>query len=220
MSSLVFKPIVSKNHNNNRSVRRRKLMGGNQKSHQKYAHFEEPIPRMFPMGNKAVDQTGNPAYSSSGSVVAITFPAQGTSYSTRVADRCRLTGFEYRTDVFLNSTDTNNPCRIIIFQEIGLSSGSVTTTSVLQTAGVTSALAYNAGKLFHILHDEVFMLNTNSDHSAVYKIIKPSLRIRDIQFTPTTTTPYSGQIYVLTIGGTANLPTSNLYSRLWFADTD
>jgi hypothetical protein len=195
-------------------------MGGNQKSRQSRGHFEEPIPRMFPMGNKALDQTGNPNYTSTGSVMTITFPAQGTTYSTRVADRARLTGYEYRTGVFMSSSDTNNPCRIIIFQEIGLSSGSVTTASILQVSSVYSALAYNAGKLFHILHDEIFMLNVNSHFSAVYKVIKPSLRIKDIQFSPTTTTPYSGQIYVLTIGGTANLPTANIYSRLWFADTD
>jgi hypothetical protein len=211
---------ISKNHNHNNFVRRRKLMGGNQKSHQKYAHFEEPIPRMLPLGNKAIDQTGNPVYNSVGTVVPITFPAQGTTYSTRIADRCRLTGFEYRSDIFINTSDLNNPCRIIIFQEIGLSSGTPAVTAVLQVAAVTSSLTYNAGKLFHILHDEVFMLNVNSHFSAVYKIIKPKLRIKDIQFTPTTTTPYSGQIYVLTIGGTANNPVANLYSRLWFADTD
>jgi hypothetical protein len=195
-------------------------MGGNQKSHKQYAHFEEPIPRFLPLGNKAIDQTGNPTYSSTGTVAPITFPAQGTSYSTRIADRCRLTGYEYRTDVFMSTNDVNNPCRIIIFQEIGLSSGTPAVTSVLQVAAVTSSLTYNAGKLFHILHDEVIMFTQNSHYSAVYRIIKPKLKIKDIQFVPTTTNPYSGQIYVLTIGGTTNTPTANIYSRLWFADTD
>jgi hypothetical protein len=196
----------SKKHNNKRVL--------------PYAHFEEPIPRLFPLGNKAIDQTGNPSYASTGSVSTITFPAQGTTYSQRVADRCRLTGYEYRTDIFLNSTDTNNPIRIIIFQEIGLSTATPTVASVLQVAAVTSSLAYNAGKLYHILHDEVMTLNQNSSHSMLYKIVKPKLKITDIQFMPTTTTPFSGQLYVLTIGGTANLPTANLYSRIWFADTD
>jgi len=186
----------------------------------KISHFEEPIPRVFPLGNKAQDYNGIVSYTSSGMVGTITFPAQGLLYSNRVADRCRLTGFEYRTDLFINASDINNPLRIIIFQEIGMSSGVPSTNQVLQVASIISPLSYNAGKLFHILHDEVYTMTTNSEFSMRYLVIKPKLKIRDIQFVPTTTTPFSGQIYVLTIGGSTNLPTANIYTRLWFADTD
>jgi hypothetical protein len=190
------------------------------KRQQKVTHFEEPIPRVFPLGNKASDISTTASYGTTGSIATITFPAQGTTYSTRVADRCRLTGFEYRTDLFINASDESNPLRIIIFQEIGLATATPTVSSVLQVASVISPLAYNAGKLYHILHDEVYPLCINSDISMRYLILKPKLSIRDIQFMPTTTTPFSGQLYVLTIGGTGNSPVANAYSRLWFADTD
>lgn len=184
-----------------------------------YVHFQEPNTKSLSFENKALDQIGSFNINPTGAVTTFVLPAQGLAFNQRVADRCHIVRFDIKWNTFL--TTGNNDCnRVILVQEIGLSSAPPTITSVLATADPNSPYVYNVQKLYHILWDETYTLATNASTSIIHRDRECRVAIPQMNFTPATTTTYSGQMYLLAVGNVAVGQVTNYRSRIWFADTD
>lgn len=196
-------------------------MGGNQKSQQGNSGTKfEPRNSFVVLGHKAIDQTNGTSITQTGAVTQIAMPSQGLAYNQRVADRLKIDRIDFNFNLYGSTSNSVDVVRCVVIQEIGLSTGAPTITQVLQSAVTQAPFLYNVHKLFHVLYDHRFSITNTGDSlcRAVSIQIRPV--IRDIQFTTGSTTPYSGQIYVLWLSSTANAVIANTYWRQWYVDSD
>lgn len=158
---------------------------------------------------------------STGVTTQIDLPAQGVSYIQRIADRCHLSRLDIAIDLHNNATNIDDIFRLLVVQEIGQSTGPPLGGALLQYNDTCSPLLYNAGKLFHILHDSVHPLSVNSTDQVKTLRFNLTPVIKNVQFVAGSTTPYSGQIYVYMVGTkSTNACFLNMHARLWFSDSD
>lgn len=175
---------------------------------------------MVVLGHKALDQTNGTSFGNTGTVTQIAMPAQGLLYNQRVADRLRIACIDFNANLYGNTSNSVDVVRCIVLQEIGLSSGAPTISQVLQSVTTQAPLLYNVEKLFHILYDHSYAISNAGDslcHVIRKRLLVP---IRNIQFTSGSTTPYSGQIFVLWLSSTSNTCIANTYWRTWYVDSD
>lgn len=213
-----FFDCISRRTNNKQSGRRRRLRGANSK--RQTSIREEPRNSFVQLGHKAIDQTNGTSFTSTGTVTQISMPAQGLAYNQRVADRLKLARIDFNFNLYGNTGNSVDVVRCIVLQEVGQSTGAPTPAQILQTVVSQAPLLYNVEKLYHILHDHSYPISNAGDSlaRAIRLQIKP--RIKDIQFVTGTTTPYSGQIYVLWLSSTTNNVVANTYWRQWYVDSD
>lgn len=181
----------------------------------------EPMGSLVVLGHKAFDQVNGTSITSTGTVTSIGMPAQGLAYNQRVADRIKLDRIDFSFNLLGNSANNSDVVRCVVVQEIGASTGAPTITQILQSSASQSALLYNMNKLYDVLYDHSFSLTPNGDSftRAIRLNLKPG--IKGISFVAGSTTPYSGQIYVLWLSGNStNAVIANTYWRLWFVDSD
>lgn len=215
--------ISNNNKFNKQFVRRRKLIGGNKKSqHKSSSNFEEPRTHILPGGNKIKDTNlSGTNVNSTGLTTVIDMPAQGVSFQQRIADRCHLSRLDVMIDLHNNTSNVDDLCRLLVVQEIGQTNLPPTGSSLLQYNDTNSPLLYNAGKLYHILHDSVYCLGTNSTYQVHAIRLHLNPVIKNIQFVAGSQTPYSGQCFVYMVSTKAtNTCFFTMHTRLWFSDSD
>lgn len=198
-------------------------MGGIQKlQNRSKANFEEPKSNHVPLGSKMKDVTlSGSNVSSTGLTTVIDVPAQGVTYTQRVADRCHFNRLDINLVIHNNATNVDDSFRFLVVQEIGQSTGPPLGTALLQANTTVSPLLYNAGKLFHILQDSLIPLSSNSINQIHTLRLQLRPVIKRIQFVTGTTTPYSGQIYLYMVSTkTTNTAFVDMHARLWFSDSD
>ena len=121
-------------------------------------------PRGFSLTNelKYTDTTVTYGFASSaGSWTKVSLPSQGTTSTTRVADRARLlkceVGFQF------NVAGNLDMVRVIALQTKGLFTSAPATTDVLAVAYPTSNYAYNARDLYEIIYDTLMPMSPQGD---------------------------------------------------------
>jgi hypothetical protein len=145
-----------------------------------------------------------------GVIVTATFPAQGILNGQREGDSLHIDDIELRVVVSnqqaaVGASDVD-VVRMICVQArasntITVNSAVAPTTGVLDLGSsgaidLTSFINYNAkNELFHVLHDESLPVNFLSLSAAKNFQFRLKPKVAKINFTPTTTTAQSGQIY-------------------------
>lgn len=180
--------------------------------------YHEPIPKPFTSELKYVDTTigANSAVSNTGSWTKLSFPAQGTTSITRVADRIRGVSIEWRGYLNCTSDDT---VRFIVLQTKGIFTSAPAVTDVLSSVSPFAPYAYNARNLYNIIHDNIFALSSEGDSRQTVLTKDVKLRETALYFVPGSTNVYSGQIYFLflSVGTTV---TNGHIIRFWFEDSN
>jgi len=178
-------------------------------------------PRMAPFSSelKINDSPQSTLISNTGTAALINFPAQGLAFNQRVADRLRIAHLELNFQINLVGA-VNDFCRVLIVQERGLTAAAPTAAGLLQAVTTYAPYLYNMQSLYHVLFDGLYSMPAQGD-TAVHQVRTTVVPvIREIQFTPATTTAYSGQIYVFLLDGTLNNVNYNAQHRLYFEDTN
>jgi hypothetical protein len=183
---------------------------------QSYARFNDPIPRLVSSELKYADTNIalSTAISSAGSWTKLTFPAQGVTSITRVADRILGVRIE-QTGYF--TTTTVDTVRFIILQTRGLFTSAPATTDLLVSASPFAAYTYNSRQLYNIIHDEYFSLSANGDNAIRTHQKTYSLREKDLRFIPGSSNVYDGQVYIFAICINAGCLNGQTF-RFWYED--
>lgn len=177
--------------------------------------LKEPRTSRFTSELKFVDTTVTSAVAVAGTWTKLGFPTQGSTSSTRVGDRCRIVAIEQIGIFFANALDYS---RMIVLQTKGLFTSAPATTDVLQFAGPTSPIAYNASNLYNIVTDKFLTLVPGGD-SQVSKVNKTyKVHIPELRFVPGSVNVYDGQVYILFITQNALTTSVNITFRLWYED--
>lgn len=205
----------NKNFNYNRQVRqhnRGKVKSG-RVSVDKY---DDPRSLSINSELKYTDTLISSFVSASGTWTKLTFPSQGVTSVTRVADRAHLMKIEMTGQIF--TLGTFDSFRMIVLQTKGLFTSPPATTDVLASASPLAPYAYNARDLYEILYDDLISISQTGDTAIniLRKAVKP--KIKNLKFVPGSVNPYDGQVYVLTLCSTSANISHIINLRLWFED--
>ncbi len=154
--------------------------------------------------------------SSAGSWTKLSLPSQGTTSTTRVADRAKLLkvecGFQFNVGGNLDMV------RVVMLQTKGLFTSPPATTDLLSVAYPTAPYAYNARDLYEIVYDNLMPMSPQGDTAirAFRVAIKP--KIKGMKFVPGSVNVYDGQLYLLVIPATASNINYSANIRTWFED--
>ncbi len=183
----------------------------------KYAIYNDPVPIQSSSELKYVDTAIalGTVVNNAGSWTKLSFPAQGTTSITRVADRARIVSLEFSS--YINAV-AQDALRFILIQTKGLFTSAPATTDLLATANILSPYAYNARDLYEILYDELLPLAPLTQWDPVLMRHSVTMRIPEMKFVPGSTNVYNGQIYLLQICSTGANVGAGHYFRLWFED--
>lgn len=181
-----------------------------------YDKFDDPKTLSINSELKYTDTQIQSYVSSTGTWTKLTFPSQGVTSITRVADRIFLAKVEMIGSVF--TLGTQDTCRVIILQTKGLFTTPPATTDVLAAVSPLSHYAYNARDLYEILFDDLLSISPNGDSAINVIRSAVKLKIKNIKFVPGSVNPYDGQVYVLTLCSTSANISHTLNLRLWYED--
>lgn len=153
-----------------------------------------------------VDFTGNVS-GTTGGIQAFTLPAVGTAVDERVGDAIKLDHIDMRvaydqteTTAFSSVTASATYIRLSVVQIIGEevpTLDDVYDNSATVAGVMVSPFSYsNEGKLFHVLFDEVFLLDTFNRNVFKEKKILP--RIKKLRYDSNNNQWSTGQPYIVT----------------------
>ncbi len=205
--------------NNNKSIRQKsKLIRGKEKSENVMWNYSEPIPKPFSSEMKYTDTVigATSAVSNTGSWTKISLPAQGTTSVTRVADRIRSVGIEWKGYFNCTADDT---LRIIAIQTKGVFTSPPATTDLLSTTSPFAPYAYNAKEQYVPIFDRLIPLSSQGDSKQTVIETHIKLSIKELRFIPASSNVYNGQIYFLALVTGATVTNGHIF-RLWFEDTN
>lgn len=166
---------------------------------------------------KVFDAGGQSNYASTGTVLDLCIPSQGTTYINRVGLAIKPTTLEWRCNFAMASAATNTALRFIFFRGRSEEGVPFTTGDILIAAAIDQPLVWLSRDKIKVFYDRTFMLN---DNAASGGLLNRKFNLNGIlEFTGNGTGIETGGIYVLIISSEAtNTPAVDWHARTHFTD--
>ncbi len=185
-----------------------------------YSIRDDPNPIYLSQELKYRDTTWNLSTTNIGVVFPFTMPTQGVGSTQRLGDRATSVRLEVSLTSQLNTSVNSDVIRFVIFQSKGLLTSAPAVTDLLEAVTPISPYLYNARDLYEIVHDDQRSYIAQGDSGIMTERYSLSLPIKDLKFQSTTTTLYSGQLWVLLLGIVPAGVNHVAHCRLWFEDSN
>lgn len=182
------------------------------------ALYDDPIPRMLSQELKYTDTALSFLnVSTAGNFLKVALPAQGSTSTTRVADRAFITSIEFTA---FRYSLVNDGIRLVLFQTKGLQTSSPAITDLFTSSVPYAPYNYNARDLYEIIYDSQSSISSGGDSVVHFYRKSFTPREHEMKFIPGSSNVYNGQLYFLAIA--VNATNTNLLGnfRVWFEDSN
>lgn len=177
--------------------------------------------KLLNVEKKFMDASGTPTVSSSGTVIAVSLNAQGTTDQTRIGNSILFQDFTLRFECYMSNAATRSNLRILVICDKELDGALPTVANILQAVSVISPINKDFSKRFVLLKEKKYSLSITGNQTAQGKVyMKLPFHAFYDGATGAIGDAKENQILLLFISDEAtNTPSINYYSRINFTDS-